>query len=327
MDIEQTSPATPPASADGQSWPIASAAGVFPDGLPLPQRYWSMLAIGIGMTMSVLDSAVANVALPAIARELGATPANSIWIITSYQLAIVVSLLPVAALGERVGYRRVYQVGIAVLTVGSLLCALSHSLTGLVTARTLQGFGAAGIMAVNGALVRFTYPHASLGRGVGLNALVVSAAAALGPTVASAILSLGSWEWLFAVNVPFGLFNLVLAWRALPYSERTGRLPDGLSTALNALVFGLFFIGAEALAHGGGGGFAAVAELLVALAAGVVLFRREAGRDKPLVPIDLLRIPLFGLSYLLNPPVSRSARYAVDVSTPGLIQAVGDPAS
>ncbi len=324
MDLEHASPTPSPAGAAGRTLPGAasvSAAGVFPDGLPLPQRYWSMLAIAIGITMSVLDSAVANVALPTIARELGATPANSIWIITSYQLAIVISLLPVAALGERVGYRRVYQVGIAVFTVGSLFCALSHSLTALVASRTIQGFGAAGIMGVNGALVRFTYPQASLGRGVGLNALVVSAAAALGPTVASAILSVGTWEWLFAVNVPIGLFNLVLAWRALPRSDQTGRLPDGISSVLNALVFGLFFIGAEALAHGGGSGLAAGAELIAALAAGILLFRREAGRPKPLVPLDLLRIPLFGLSVLTS-ICSFAAYMLAFVSLPFFFEAV-----
>ncbi len=259
-----------------------------------------MLAIGIGMVMSVLDSAVANVALPRIARDLGVAPAQSVWIITSYQLAIVVSLLPLAAVGERIGYRRVYQAGLAVFTLGSLACAASGSLTALILARTLQGFGAAGIMSVNGALVRYTYPHASLGRGVGLNALVISAAAALGPTVASAILSVGDWEWLFAVNVPFGLFNLALAWFALPHSPKTGRLPDWASTVLNAAAFGLLFIGAEVLARGGAGAVAGLGALVVAAAAGAALAWRDARTATPLVPLDLLRIPVFGLSILTS---------------------------
>ena len=253
---------------------------VHPDGLPTPQRYWSMLAIAIGITMSVLDSAVANIALPTIARELRATPAEAVWIVNAYQLAIVVALLPLASLGERVGYRRVYQVGLSVFTAGSLACALSHSLSALVISRVIQGFGAAGVLSVNGALVRFTYPNASLGRGVGLNGLVVSAAAALGPSVASAILAVATWEWLFAINVPIGIVNVWLAVRALPHSDRSGRRFDWLSAGLNALMFGLFFIGADTFSHGEGRGIVAGVEI-----AGGVRGRLGAGaprgRDGP----------------------------------------------
>src|SRR5215831_12757093 len=97
-----------------------------PDGLPVPRRYWSMAAIWLAMAMSVLDGAIANVALPTIARELNATPAASIWVVNAYQLAITVTLLPLAALGDKLGYRRVYMAGLAVFTAGSLGCALSH---------------------------------------------------------------------------------------------------------------------------------------------------------------------------------------------------------
>jgi DHA2 family multidrug resistance protein-like MFS transporter len=266
---------------------------VHPDGLPVPQRYWAMLAIAVGITMAVLDSSVANIALPEIARRLGVAPAESVWVINAYQLAIVALLLPLAALGERIGYRRVYIAGVAVFTAGSLACALSGALAALVAARVMQGLGAAGIMAVNGALVRFTYPHKSLGRGVGLNALVVSIAAAIGPTVASAILAVGPWEWLFAVNVPIGAFNLVLAARALPWSDLSSRAPDWLSGALNALMFGLLFIGVDTFTHGGGQGALAGIEVGAGLLAGIALMRREAREARPLIPIDLLRIPLF----------------------------------
>ncbi len=269
---------------------------VHPDGLPRPQRYWSMLAIATGVTMAVLDSAVVNIALPMIARELHVTPAEAVWVINAYQLAIVVTLLPLASLGERIGYRRVYQAGLMVFTMGSLACALSHSLPALVLARVAQGLGAAGIMSVNGALVRFTYPQARLGRGVGLNALVVSIASALGPTIASGILAVGTWEWLFAVNVPIGAVAIVLASRALPHSDLSNDRFDWTSAALNAFMFGLFFIGVDAFAHGGGHGLTASVEVAAALAAGVALIRRELKSALPLIPIDLLKIPVFALS-------------------------------
>jgi DHA2 family multidrug resistance protein-like MFS transporter len=273
---------------------------VHPDGLPKPQRYWAMLAIAIGITMAVLDSAVANIALPTIARQLHATPAESVWIINAYQLVIVAILLPLAALGERIGYRRVYLGGVAIFTVGSLACALSGSLSALVVSRIFQGLGAAGIMSVNGALVRFTYPHASLGRGVGLNALIVSVAGAIGPTVASAILAIGPWEWLFAVNVPFGVVNLMLASRVLPHNDLSGKSLDWVSATLNAAMFGLFFIGVDAFTHGPGEGAKAAAEVAVAAVAGGLLFRREAKVARPLIPIDLLKIPLFALSVVTS---------------------------
>jgi DHA2 family multidrug resistance protein-like MFS transporter len=255
-----------------------------------------MFAIAIAVTMAVLDSAVANIALPAIARQLGVSPAESVWVINAYQLAIVVLLLPVAALGERIGYRRVYIGGLGLFTVGSLACALSPTLAWLIAARILQGLGAAAIMGVNGALVRYTYPQKSLGHGVGLNALVVSVAGAIGPTVASGILAVGPWQWLFAVNVPIGIVNVVFASRVLPWSTLSDKKLDWGSAALSALTFGLFFIGVDTFTHAHGQGPLAAAELVMAALAGTWLFLRERHEKRPLIPIDLLRIPVIALS-------------------------------
>lgn len=278
----------------------AHAAIIYDDGLPTPQRYWSMLAIALGISMSVLDASVANIALPSIARSLASTPAESIWVINAYQLVIVMTLLPLASLGERRGYRRVYQAGLAVFTVGSLACALSGSLSMLIAARAIQGLGAAGVMSVNGALVRFTYPRASLGRGIGINALTVSIAAAVGPSIASAILAVGSWQWLFAVNVPIGLVNSVLAARALPASDLSGRAFDWNGAVMNAVVFALFFLGVDAFTHVRHGGPIAAGLLFAALAAGTGLIHRQARIPQPLIPVDLLKIRVFALSMAVS---------------------------
>ncbi len=253
-----------------------------------------MAAIGLGITMSVLDTSVANVALPTIARQVHASPAEATWVVNAYQIATIVTLLPFAALGERLGFRRVYLAGLVVFTVGSLACALSHSLAALVASRVLQGIGASGIMGINGALVRHTYPQKLLGRGVGLNALVVSVAAAIAPTVAAGILAIGSWEWLFAINVPLGIANVVLAARALPDAETSGRPLDWTSAALNAIAFGMFFLGADGLTHGDG--IIALAEIAVALVAAALLWRRALATTHPLIPVDLMRNPIFALS-------------------------------
>src|ERR1700719_461308 len=182
----------------------------------LPPRLRAMFVIEIALAMSVLDGMIANIALPTIAGELRAAPANAIWVVNAYQLAVTVSLLPFASLGELRGYPRVFGWGLAVFTLGSLACALSHSLTALIASRILQGFGGAGIMSVNNALVRFVYPRDQLGRGVAINALVGAISSAIGPSVAAAILSVAPWQWLCAINVPLGGIALALIMGALP---------------------------------------------------------------------------------------------------------------
>ncbi len=266
-----------------------------PDGLPLPQRYWAILAIALGLTLAVLDGAIANVALPTIARDLDASPASSIWVVNAYQLAVTISLLPLASLGDIFGYRRVYQYGLVVFTLASLGCALSDSLLTLTIARIVQGFGAAGIMSVNGALVRFIYPRRWLGRGVGLNATIGSIASAVGPTVAAGILSIGPWPWLFAVNVPIGAIAIPLAWRALPRTPSSGARFDEPSAIWSALTFGLLISAIAGLGHGEGASMAG-AELCIAMVFGFVLVTRQLSQSSPMLPVDLLRIPLFTMS-------------------------------
>src|SRR4051812_39475473 len=105
------------------------------DGLPKPRRYWSAAAIWLALAMAVLDGAIANVALPTIAKDLGASAATSVWIVNAYQLTITILLLPLAALGDKFGYRRIYIPGLALFTLGSLGCAVAGSLSGLIFAR------------------------------------------------------------------------------------------------------------------------------------------------------------------------------------------------
>jgi DHA2 family multidrug resistance protein-like MFS transporter len=269
------------------------------DGLPIPQRYWAMLTVALALVMSVLDSSIANVALPTIATDVNASPADSIWVVNAYQLVITICLLPFASLGENYGYRRVYKVGLVVFTVGSLACALSSSLATLTAARVVQGFGAAGIMSVNGALVRYIYPRRLLGRGLGLNALLVAVSSAIGPTVAAAILSVANWPWLFAVNVPIGVLAFAIALRSLPVNPLTGHRFDFVSAALNAVAFGLLITGIDGIGRGGGQGLVLI-ELAVAGIAGVLLVRRQLSQPSPLLPVDLLRIPVFRLSILTS---------------------------
>jgi DHA2 family multidrug resistance protein-like MFS transporter len=265
------------------------------DGLPVPQRTWAIIAIGLGITLAVIDSAIANVALPTIAADLHTDPALSIWVVNGYQLAITISLLPFSSLGDIVGYRRVYLAGLMVFTLASLGCAFSPTLPILALARVIQGFGAAGIMSVNIALLRFIYPQQLLGRGIGINALVVAVSSAVGPTIASAILSVGNWPWLFAVNVPIGIAAVVVGWGSLPHNKPSPHGFDIISALLSAATFGLLIGSIDALGHGEGFPLF-LAEMIATIGLGYVLVRRQLSLVMPLLPVDLLKIPIFTLS-------------------------------
>ena len=266
------------------------------DGLPMPQRLGAIIAIALGVTMAVLDGMIANVALPTIADDLGTSAANSIWIVNAYQLVITMSLLSLASFGDLWSYRKVYLIGLGVFASMSVLCALSDSLLTLTIARMLQGLGAAAVMSVNGALTRLIYPSRILARGIAINTLIVAVSAAAGPTVAAGVLSIASWPWLFAINVPIGLLALIMGYRFLPANAgvREQRF-DKLSGLLNAITFGLFFAALTGFAQGHAGWMIWL-PLALTLIVGWFFVRRQLDQPFPLLPIDLLRIPVFSLS-------------------------------
>ncbi len=288
------------------------------EGLPPAQRRQAMAAVLAGVALATLDTAIANTALPTIAADLGVDPADSVWIVNAYQLAVVATLLPIAALGEIVGQRRVYLAGLALFTLASLVCALAWSLPALVAARVLQGVGASALMAVNVALIRFIYPTHELGRGLGLNAFVVGVGFALGPTMASLILVAAPWPWLFAVNLPIGLAALALARRALPETAQAGHAFDRIGALLNAATFALFVLGLGEAAHAGPL-WRVLAEFGGALACGTLLLRRQADHPAPMLAVDLFRRPLFTLSAATS-VCSFAAQGLAFVSLPFLFQ-------
>jgi DHA2 family multidrug resistance protein-like MFS transporter len=265
------------------------------DGLPPGLRWRAMLAVAISIAMSVLVTSIANIALPTIARDLNAAPAASIWVVNAYQLAVTVTLLPFASMGDIYGHRRVYVWGLAVYTAASLLCAVAESLPVLVIGRVLQGFGGAGIMSVNGALVRFIFPRDSLGKGIGFNALIVAGSSAAGPSVAAAIMSVLSWPWLFALQVPAGILSLWLAHRFLPHTPRIGHPFDPLSAVMNAVTFGLFIMALDGIGRGQGV-VTVLIELAVSMVVGWFFVHRQYTLAAPMLPVDLFRRPVFALS-------------------------------
>lgn len=263
------------------------------------QQRLALAAVLMAVALATLDATIVNTALPGIAADLQARPAQAIWVVNAYQLAVAGCLLPFAALGDRLGARQVHLGGLVAYMAASLGCALADSLTSLAIARALQGIAAAALMSVNIALIRAIYPPQTLGRGVGLNALVVGVSFAAGPSIASLVLAVADWPWLFAINLPLALLSLAVAWPALPRGrgdgQPAGQALDPLTALLTALCFGSL-IGALSAATQRQPLWVVGPLSALALGAGVLLLRRQAGHPAPMLPIDLLRRPMFALS-------------------------------
>ncbi len=267
------------------------------EGLAKGPRQRAMFGVALAVLLSVLDYTVVNVALPRIAVSLNCPDSAAIWVVNAYQLITVIALLPVAALGDRLGHARLCRVGLVLFVVASVLCAIAPSLPILAAARALQGLGAACILGVNAALLRYIYPPHILGRGIALNGLVIGLGVAIGPTIAAAVLSVATWPWLFLINLPLGGAAFYFALTALP---NTPRIPGGFdyaSTVLLALAFGGLIIGGDRFAHESSLG---ITLGLIALGAVslAVLVLRQLGKSDPLLPVDLLARGGFSTAFL-----------------------------
>lgn len=282
---------------DNRAAPVKSdrAGRSEPDGLPFPRRYWAIIAISFGTALLVLDGAIANVALPTIARELGVTNGVVTSVVTIYQLVLVMVLLPFASLGDRMGHRRLYQYGQVVFMIASALCLFASSFAVLLILRALQAIGAGMALSVSAAMLRHIYPARKLGTGMGINSVIVASSAALAPTLGGYIVGHVSWQWVFVAAAPLAALSLLLG-RALPEPEPREKPAEWVSGAWSALTMLLLIGGVQLATH------EALVPGTVMIAAGlasaVFLVRRERGRTAPVVPVDLMAKPVLGLSAL-----------------------------
>ena len=290
------------------------------NGLPVPLRWGAIVAVAFGVSVSVVDSVIANVALPTLAAEFGISSANSVWIVNAYQLALITTLLIFSNMGDIIGYRRIYISGLVLFTAASAGCALSSTFVSLIAWRAAQGIGAAAITSVNTTLIRIIYPRHMLGRGMGINATVVAVSSVAGPSVAAAILSVTTWHWLFAVNLPIGLVAFVLSYRFLPQNpvRVEGRRFDWRSGVMCALSFGLAMACVEGYSHS----MAIHAWIVMAAVTVVVAWRfvkDQLHKTMPILPFDLLKLPIFSLS-IVTSICSFTAQMLVMVSLPFILQ-------
>jgi DHA2 family multidrug resistance protein-like MFS transporter len=278
----------------------AAPAADLADGLPNPRRLLAFLTVCLGIVIAVLDGTIVNVALPSIAADQQASAAQSIWIVTGYQLAVTVSLLPAAALGEAIGFKKVFGFGIVIFAVASLCCAYANSLTVLTIARIVQGIGGAALMGISGALVRFIMPNRQLGQGIAGIALTVAVAGAAGPTIAAAILAITTWHWLFLINVPLGIICFVVGRSTLPETRGSGKKFDLPSAVLNAVAFGPLIAGLSSIGTSDFPWWIPVALIVIGAVGGYFLWQRESREAAPMLPIDLFRIRPFRWSIIAS---------------------------
>lgn len=268
-------------------------------GLSAHARRIAVPSILLGTFLGNLDASIANVALPTIARDLVADPAATVWVVNAYQLIFAMAVLPLAALGEKLGYRRVFLFGVAGFTLASLACALAPNLSWLVAARVAQGLCGACMSTIVPALLRMVFPPHMGGRAIALLALTVALSTAAGPSVAAAILSLGDWRWLFAINLPIGLVALTASARCLPPTPGAERRIDVPGALLNAATLALIIIGLGHVGEAGHHGVAAL-QIVFGLIVAIVLVRHQRRRQAPLLPLDLMRVPVLALSSLTS---------------------------
>jgi DHA2 family multidrug resistance protein-like MFS transporter len=291
------------------------------DGLPIGRRRVVVALVAITSVLSVLDSTISNVALPSIARDLHVTSADVVWVVNAFQLATTMLLLPLSALGDIVGFRRVYLSGVAIFTAASILCALSHSLPALVASRFVQGIGAAAILSSGQPISRFAYPARMLGVAVGIQTLVISISGAAGPSIGGFILGVGSWPWMFWINLPFGILCLAFG-GLLPLTPRQPHRFDWASAVMSGTTLVLLITGIDQLRIAGHLAFS-IAELSAAVVLGTLLVRRQPTLDTPIFAIDLLRIRIVSLS-LISAFIVFISQNAMMIALPFYFQALGN---
>jgi EmrB/QacA subfamily drug resistance transporter len=209
-----------------------------------PPRGWTLALTSIGFFMVALDALVVTTALPDIQRDLGAGVSTLEWTVNAYTLTYAAGIITAAALGDRLGRRRVFVAGLALFTAASAACAVAPSGQALLAARAVQGIGAAAVMPLSLTLLTAAFPPERRGAVVGIWGAIGGLAIAAGPVVGGAITQGIDWHWIFWVNVPIGLLAAVLSAHRLTESRGPASRLDlpglGLVTAASVtLVWGL----------------------------------------------------------------------------------------
>ena len=270
--------------------------------------------------LSVLDGTISNVALPTIAHDLQVSSAAVVWVVNAFQLTTTMLIVPLTTYADIGGFARLYRAGVVIFILGSIACALAANLEVLVAGRCVQAIGAAAILATSQPITRFAFPRSLLGLAIGIQSLIVSISSAAGPAIGGLILGLGSWPWLFWINVPFALIALAMS-GLLPDMPRATHRFDWLSAVLSGATLALFITGLDQLRAPANTIFFAL-EILGAIVLGTVAVRRQSQLATPFIPVDLLQIRIVRLSAMTSITAFMSQNAAL-IALPFYFHALG----
>ncbi|HEX6653337.1 MAG TPA: MFS transporter [Thermoleophilaceae bacterium] len=257
-------------------------------------KWWTLIVVCLAIFMLLVDVTIVNVALPSIQKELGSSFEDLQWVVDAYALALAAILLASGSLGDLLGRRSVFVLGLVIFSGASLLCGLSGSPVMLNVSRAVQGAGGAMMFANSLALIAQEFPANERGTALGIWGATTGFAVAVGPLVGGALTDAFGWEWIFLVNVPIGLATLALTLMKVRDSERdpTASIDWGGLVTFSAGLFCIVF----ALIRGNDDGWGS-AKIIGLLAAGAVLLAVfvaiERRRDQPMLDLRLFRIPTF----------------------------------
>ncbi len=269
--------------------------------LPYNNKKWLIFwIVATGVFMSTLDSSMVNIALPTIMKEFHSSLRHTEWVVMIYLLTITATLMFWGHLSDRLGRAKIYPAGMLTFGLGSLACAYAGNLSWLIAFRFLQALGAAMMMSTGPAIIKETFPHNQLGRGLGLIGIAVSLGLMSGPTLGGFLIEFYSWRSLFLITVPFGIIFALLGKKSLPASikKSPSRRLDWLGAASWAIALTL---SSFAITHATGTSWSAALFFLVLLASLGALFlfvRIEAVAPHPLLPLRLFRQRFFTMAII-----------------------------
>lgn len=290
----------------------------------------ALISLSLAMLLASLGTSIANVALPTFTEVFAASFQSVQWVVLGYLLSITALVVGAGRLGDTIGRRTLLLAGLGLFTAASVLCGLAPTLPLLIAARAVQGLGAAIMMALVMAMVGEAVPKEKTGSAMGVLGTMSAIGTALGPTLGGVLISEFGWRAIFLINLPLGLFALLLAFRFLPASPAT---PDKVrarfdvpGTVLLALTLAAYAL-AMTLGRGSFGTFNVM--LLLAAAIGVVVFALvEARRPSPLVPLVLLSRPALSGGFAMSAIVTTVVMATLVVGPFYLARSLGlDPAS
>lgn len=247
--------------------------------------------------MATLDGSIVNVALPKMAEKLSVSTEAIAWVVSAYLIVISALILVFGRLGDMIGKTRILHAGILVFTLGSLLCGLSNTFIFLIIARAIQALGAAATMANNQGIITHVFPSNERGKALGISGAFVALGSMAGPPIGGFIISNFSWNYIFLINVPIGIFVFLLGLKIFPKSDKnTDEKLDTRGAALFAVSITALFVSLTMGQDYGYSNPAVLAGIIISILSFVLFIILEKRTADPLLQLSLFQNRLFSLS-------------------------------